>query len=93
MLTGRLRLPLIAAPMFLASGPELVLACCRAGIIGSFPAKNQRTREGLDDWLTEIDEGLGAIEAETGRPPPPSVYMTTGSARRPASSQSRSSLR
>ena len=71
LLTGRLRLPVIAAPMFLASGPELVLACCRAGIVGSFPAKNQRTREGLDDWLTEIDEGLGAIEAETGRPPPP----------------------
>ena len=71
LLTGRLRLPVIAAPMFLASGPELVLACCRAGIVGSFPAKNQRTREGLDDWLTEIGEGLGAIEAESGRPPPP----------------------
>ena len=71
MLTGRLRLPLIAAPMFLASGPELVLACCRAGIIGSFPAKNQRTREGLDGWLCEIETGLAAIEAETGHPPPP----------------------
>ena len=71
MMTGRLRLPLIAAPMFLASGPELVLACCRAGIIGSFPAKNQRTREGLDGWLCEIGSGLAAIEAETGRPPPP----------------------
>ena len=67
MLIGHLRLPLIAAPMFLASGPELVLACCRAGIIGSFPTKNQRTGEGLDGWLTEI----GAIEAETGHPPPP----------------------
>ena len=41
---GRLRLPVIAAPMFLASGPEMVLACCRAGIVGSFPAKNRRTR-------------------------------------------------
>ena len=71
MLTGRLRLPLIAAPMFLASGPELVLACCRAGIIGSFPAKNQRTRKGLDGWLCEIETGLAAIEAETGHPPPP----------------------
>ena len=71
MLVGRLRLPLIAAPMFLASGPELVLACCRAGIIGSFPAKNQRTGEGLDGWLTEIGAGLAAIEAETGHPPPP----------------------
>ena len=62
---GRLRLPVIAAPMFLASGPEMVLACCRAGIVGSFPAKNRRTREGLDEWLTVIGEGLAAIEART----------------------------
>ena len=62
---GRLRLPVIAAPMFLASGPEMVLACCRAGIVGSFPAKNRRTREGLDEWLTVIGEGLAAIEAGT----------------------------
>ena len=67
----RLRLPLIAAPMFLASGPELVLACCRAGIVGTFPVKNQRTAEGLDGWLTTINEGCAAIEAETGRPAPP----------------------
>ncbi|MGB0810135.1 MAG: nitronate monooxygenase, partial [Candidatus Puniceispirillaceae bacterium] len=40
---NRLTLPLIAAPMFLASGPELVTACCKAGIVGTFPAKNQRT--------------------------------------------------
>lgn len=70
-LNGRLRLPLIAAPMFLASGPELVLACCRAGIIGSFPAKNQRNTEGLDAWLTEIEDGLAATEAVTGQTPPP----------------------
>ena len=43
---GRLRLPVIAAPMFLASGPEMVLACCRAGIVGSFPALNAREAEG-----------------------------------------------
>ena len=67
---GRLRLPVIAAPMFLASGPEMVLACCRAGIVGSFPANNRRTREGLDEWLTVIGEGLAAIEAGTGRPVP-----------------------
>lgn len=66
-----LRLPLIAAPMFLASGPELVMACCRAGIIGSFPAKNQRTCEGLDEWLTEIGEARATSEGETGRPLPP----------------------
>ena len=68
---GRLRLPVIAAPMFLASGPEMVLACCRAGIVGSFPAKNRRTREGLDEWLIVIGEGLAAIEAETGQLAPP----------------------
>lgn len=52
----RLRLPIIAAPMFLVSGPELVLACCRAGIVGSFPAPNARTLETLEDWLRRISE-------------------------------------
>jgi len=70
-ITDRLDIPLMAAPMFLASNPELVIQCCINGIIGSFPAKNQRTREGLDEWLTVIGEGLAAIEAETGRPAPP----------------------
>ena len=60
ILEGRLRLPLVAAPMFLASGPELVLACCRAGIVGSFPAKNRRTLDGLDEWLTVIGEGIAS---------------------------------
>lgn len=49
-----LRLPAIAAPMFLASGPDLVVATCNAGMAGSFPALNQRTTGGLDDWLSEI---------------------------------------
>ena len=71
MFDKRLRLPLIAAPMFLASGPELVLACCRAGIVGSFPVKNQRSVEGLDEWLTEIGEGCAAIDAQSGHPSPP----------------------
>ncbi len=62
----RLSLPLIAAPMFLASGPELVIACCRAGIVGTFPAKNQRTLDGLEAWLRQITENLAAFEAETG---------------------------
>lgn len=66
-----LSLPVVAAPMFLASGPDLVLACCRAGIVGTFPAKNQRTLEGLEDWLITIRDGLAAIEDETGQPPPP----------------------
>ena len=51
---SRLRLPLIAAPMFLVSGPALVIAACRAGVIGSFPTANCRTIEELDVWLAEI---------------------------------------
>lgn len=49
-----LRLPLVAAPMFLVSGPELVIAACRAGILGSFPTSNCRTPDELDRWMTEI---------------------------------------
>lgn len=55
-----LRLPLIAAPMFLVSGPDLVIAACRAGIIGSFPAPNCRTLADLDAWLDRIDREVGA---------------------------------
>ena len=51
---NRLRLPLIAAPMFLVSGPALVIAACRAGMIGSFPTANCRTIAELDAWLAEI---------------------------------------
>ena len=53
-LKSRLRLPLIAAPMFLVSGPGLVTAACRAGVIGSFPTANCRTVEELDAWLADI---------------------------------------
>jgi len=51
----RLRLPVIASPMFIVSTPELVIAQCKAGIVGSFPALNARTTEALDAWLTEIE--------------------------------------
>ena len=61
-LTG-LRLPVVAAPMFLVSNPDLVLACCRAGIVGSFPALNVRTTEGLDDWLGTITDQLAPDDA------------------------------
>lgn len=53
-----LRLPLLAAPMFIVSGPELVIAQCRAGVIGSFPALNARPMEVLDEWLAQICEGV-----------------------------------
>ena len=53
-----LRLPVIAAPMFLVSGPALVIAASRAGVLGTFPALNQRSTEGFRDWLEEIEAGL-----------------------------------
>ena len=53
-----LKLPLIGAPLFIVSGPELVIEQCKAGIIGSFPALNARPKEILDEWLTRITEEL-----------------------------------
>jgi nitronate monooxygenase len=67
----RLRLPLIAAPMFLVSGVELVAAACRNGVIGSFPTVNCRSPEQLDEWLTEIASRLRRHSDETGRPAAP----------------------
>ena len=57
-IADKLRLPLISAPMFLVSGPDLVIDVCRAGVIGSFPTANCRTLDALDEWL-------GRIAAET----------------------------
>jgi nitronate monooxygenase len=51
-------MPAIVAPMFLISGPDLVVECCRAGLLGTFPALNQRTTEGFADWLDEIEARL-----------------------------------
>ncbi|MEO0576825.1 MAG: nitronate monooxygenase family protein [Pseudomonadota bacterium] len=59
-LQGQLSLPVVAAPMFIVSGPELVIEQCKAGIVGSFPALNARPQERLDDWLAEISETLDA---------------------------------
>lgn len=53
-----LRLPVIAAPMFIVSGPDLVIAQCKAGIVGSFPALNARPASQLDEWLARITEEL-----------------------------------
>ncbi|ANQ86989.1 NAD(P)H-dependent flavin oxidoreductase [Azoarcus olearius] len=60
---GRLRVPAIAAPMFLVSGPELVIECCRAGVAGSLPALNARPAAQLEDWLARIDAELAAHRA------------------------------
>ena len=67
----RLRLPLIAAPMFLVSGPALVKAACRAGVIGAFPTANCRTLEELDLWLADIGQDLKRAADESGRKPAP----------------------
>ncbi|MBT0958291.1 nitronate monooxygenase [Alphaproteobacteria bacterium KMM 3653] len=71
MLSTGLTLPLIGAPMFLASGVDLVVAQCCAGIIGTFPALNARPAAQLDDWLTEIKSRLAAYERDTGSPAAP----------------------
>lgn len=69
VLAQRLVLPVIAAPMFIVSGPELVMAECRAGIVGSFPALNARAPDTLDGWLTRIRQGLAETRAaEPERP-------------------------
>ncbi len=56
----RLRLPIIASPLFLVSGPDLVIAQCKAGIVGSFPALNARPQTMLDEWIHRITEELAA---------------------------------
>lgn len=63
LLDQRLRLPVVAAPMFLVSNPQLVLACCHSGVLGSFPALNQRESSGFKAWLEEIEAGLKADSA------------------------------
>jgi len=65
-LKNRLKLPLVISPMFLASGPELVIAACKAGALGTFPALNQRTTEGFEAWLQEINAALGPDDAPYG---------------------------
>lgn len=57
-LQNSLNLPLVAAPMFLISGPDMALACCKQGIVGSFPALNQRTSEDFEKWVIQMNEGL-----------------------------------
>lgn len=65
-LQSGLKLPVIAAPMFLVSGPDLVVAACNAGIIGTFPSLNQRTAEGYRDWLRQIKDRLAPGAAAFG---------------------------
>jgi len=64
ILQGNLSIPVIGAPLFLVSGPELVIAQCKAGIVGSFPALNARPQHVLGEWLTRIKEELAEAKEE-----------------------------
>ena len=66
-----LSIPVIAAPLFLISGPKLVIECCKNGIVGTFPALNHRTSEGFEEWLIQIKTELDKFEKETGKKPAP----------------------
>ena len=66
-----LKLPVIAAPLFLVSGPKLVIECCKSGIVGTFPALNQRTTKGFEEWVIQIKNELSEFEKETGIKPAP----------------------
>ena len=64
---GRLSLPVIGAPLFIISVPDLVVAQCKAGVVGSFPALNARPPELLDEWLARIKEELAAYDKAKAR--------------------------
>ena len=61
---SRLRLPVIGAPLFIVSGPALVIAQCKSGVVGSFPALNARPQALVDEWLHEITEALAAHDRD-----------------------------
>jgi nitronate monooxygenase len=73
-ITSRLRLPLIAAPMLRVSGPDLVCAACRSGVIGSFPTINARDADELDAWLSRIRSECAAVDGPTA-PICPNIIM------------------
>lgn len=73
-LASRLRLPLIAAPMLRVSGPDLMSAVCRSGVIGSFPTVNARSSEELDAWITRIADDCARVDGPTA-PVCPNIIM------------------
>ena len=66
-----LKIPAVAAPMFLISGPKIVIECCKNGVVGTFHALNQRTSEGFEEWVIQIKNDLKQYEEETGIKPAP----------------------
>ena len=63
----KLNMPVIAAPLFLISGPKLVIECCKNGIVGTFPSLNQRSTEGFEEWVIQIKTELDEFEQKTGK--------------------------
>ncbi len=70
-LLNQLQVPLIAAPMFIVSQVDLVLECCKSGVLGAFPALNNWTSEGLEAWLVQIKSALKSFKETTGNKPAP----------------------
>jgi len=66
-----LKIPVVASPMFICSQMALVKACCKNGIVGTFPALNQRSSEGFEEWLIDLKQELKTWENETGEKAPP----------------------
>ena len=67
-LGSKLSIPVIAAPLFLVSGPDLVIGCCRDGVLGTFPSLNLRSAAAFEDWLIQIRDALAAHDqANPGR--------------------------
>ena len=64
ILQDHLSIPVIGAPLFLVSGPELVIAQCKAGVVGSFPALNARPQNVLEDWLIRIKDELNQAKID-----------------------------
>jgi nitronate monooxygenase len=69
VLQDRLRLPVVASPMFIVSGPDLVIAQCTSGVVGSFPSLNARPQPVLREWLTRITEELAKHDANNPESP------------------------
>lgn len=72
---GRVKAPLIVAPMFLVSSPQMVLAACSRGIIGSFPSHSTRTKEVFEEWLQEVQSGIRALEEQGIEPAPYAINL------------------
>ncbi len=68
-LLNQLQLAVVAAPMFIVSQLDLLLACCKSGVLGTITALNNRSSEGLEEWLIQIKQELKSFEEKTGNKP------------------------